>query len=63
MDYQLSSKDSKMLADIEDIKEFVLDRLESSTNHVEITRCFESITGYGTSSSDEKDKKWVSVGK
>jgi len=63
MDCQLSSNDSQMLADIEDIRQFVLDKIKASKSHVEITRCFETITGYGTSSSNEENKKWIYAGK
>ena len=59
IDYQLSSDGSKMLADIEDIRQFVLDRVKVSKSHVEITRCLEALTGYRTKSSDEENKKWI----
>jgi hypothetical protein len=59
MNYQLSSKGGKMLVDIEDIREFIMDEVKSSQNHKDITRCLEALTGYGTKSSDEENKKWI----
>ena len=58
MEYQLSSS-GKMLADIEDIRKFVIDRVRLSQSHSEITRCLETLTGYRTESSDEENKKWI----
>ena len=59
MNYQLSSEGSKMLADIEDIRKFIIDEVRLSQNHNEITRCLEALTGHRTESSDEKNKKWI----
>jgi len=59
MKYQLSSKGSKMLVDIEDIRKFIIDEMRLSQSHKDITRCLEALTGYLTKSSDEENKKWV----
>tara|TARA_B100001964_G_scaffold210585_1_gene245130 strand:+ start:175 stop:378 length:204 start_codon:yes stop_codon:yes gene_type:complete len=59
MEYQLSSKGSKMLADIEDIREFIINEVRASQNHKDITRCLETLTGHRTESSDEENKKWI----
>ena len=59
MSYQLSSEDSKMLVDIEDIRKFIIDEMRLSQSHKDITRCLEALTGYLTKSSDEENKKWV----
>ncbi len=58
MEYQLSSGGS-ILANIEDIREFVLDEIKSSSSHKEICRCLESLTGYRAESSNEENKKWI----
>ena len=58
MEYQLSSN-GKMLVDIEDIRDFVIDAIRLSQNHTEITRCLESLTGHRVESSDEENKKWI----
>jgi len=62
MDYQLSSEGSKMLADIEDIRKFIMDEVKLSQNHKDITRCLEILTGYRTASSNEENKKWICKG-
>jgi len=59
MNYQLASEGGKMLADIEDIREFVVNEVRSSQSHKDITRCLETLTGYRTESSDEENKKWI----
>ena len=59
MSYQLSTKGSKMLVDIEDIKKYIINAMRLSQNHVEITRCFETLTGFRTESSPETDKKFI----
>ena len=59
MEYQLSSKGSKMLADIEDIREFVVNEVRASQNHNEICRCLESLTGCRVESTDEENKKFI----
>ena len=59
MEYQLSTKGSKMLVDIEDIRKFIIDEMRLSQSHKDITRCLEALTGYLTKSSDEENKKWV----
>ena len=51
--------EDKLLMDIEDIREEVMIRLSETTDHVQITRCLEDLTGYTTFSSDEVNKKWV----
>jgi hypothetical protein len=58
MDYQLSSE-GKMLADIEDIRKFIMDEVRLSESHNEICRCLESLTGYRVESSAEPDKKFI----
>tara|TARA_Y100000310_G_scaffold301732_1_gene338466 strand:+ start:119 stop:325 length:207 start_codon:yes stop_codon:yes gene_type:complete len=62
MDYQLSSHDSKMLADIEDIRKFIMDEVRLSQNHNTICRCLEALTGHRVESSDEENKKWICRG-
>ena len=62
MEYQLSSHDSKMLADIEDIRKFVMDEVRLSQNHNTICRCLEALTGHRVESSDEKSKKRICRG-
>ena len=59
MSYQLSSEGGKMLVDIEDIREFIIDEVRSSQSHKDITRCLEALTGHRTESSDEENKKWI----
>ena len=59
IEYQLSSKGSKLLVDIEDIRIFVIDEIRLSENHKDITRCLEALTGHLTQSSDEENKKWI----
>ena len=59
MEYQLSSKGSKMLADIEDIREFVVNEVRASQNHNEICRCLESLTGCRVESTNEENKKFI----
>ena len=59
MEYQLSSHDSKMLTDIEDIRNFIMDTVKSSQSHNEICRCLEALTGHRVESSDEENKKWI----
>ena len=59
MDYQLSSHDSKILTDIEDIREFIIEEIRLSQNHNTICRCLESLTGHRVESSDEENKKWI----
>ena len=59
MEYQLSSKGSKMLADIEDIREFIINEVRASQNHNEICRCLESLTGCRVESTNEENKKFI----
>ena len=59
MNYQLSSENSKMLVDIEDIRNFIIDTIRLSESHKDITRCLEALTGHLTQSSDEENKKWI----
>ncbi len=59
MDYQLSSEGSRMLADIEDIRNFVLKEVKLSQNHNMICRCLEALTGHRIESSDDENKKWI----
>ena len=49
----------KVLMDIEDIRKQVITSLAETTDHIKITRCFETLTGYRTTSSDKKNEKWV----
>ena len=59
MSYHLSSEGGKMLADIEDIRKFIMNELRLSQSHKDITRCLETLTGYRTESSNEENKKWI----
>ena len=58
MEYQLSAN-GKMLVEIEDIRDFIIETIRLSQNHAEITRCLETLTGHRTESSDEENKKWI----
>ena len=59
MKYQLSSDGSGMLADIEDIRDFIINEVRASQNHNEICRCLESLTGCRVESTDEENKKFI----
>lgn len=59
MEYQLSSDSSRMLADVEDIRRFIMDEVRLSQNHNTICRCLEALTGHRVESSDETNKKWI----
>lgn len=58
LEYQLASG-GKTLMDIEEIRKELLALLSETNDHVELTRCFEVLTGYRTASSDEKNAKWI----
>jgi hypothetical protein len=59
MEYQLSSDSSRILVDIEDIRDFVIKEVKSSQNHNEICRCLESLTGCRVESTNEENKKFI----
>lgn len=48
--------------DIEEIRKEVLANLSETNDHIKITRCFETLTGYRTASSDERNAKWIYKG-
>ena len=58
LEYELAAS-GKSLMDIEEIRKYVLSSLSETNDHVKITRCFEALTGYSTSSSPDKNDKWV----
>jgi hypothetical protein len=59
LEYQLSS-DGYVDVDIEDIREFVLQKVINENSHMAITRAFEALTGYRTGSTDDKSVKRIS---
>ena len=61
LQYQLASG-GKTLMDIEEIRKEVLAHLSETNDHIKITRCFETLTGYRTASSDERNAKWIYKG-
>jgi hypothetical protein len=58
LEYQLAS-DGKALMDIEEIRKELLKSLSETSDHKQLTRCFEVMTGYRTASSDERNTKWI----
>jgi hypothetical protein len=58
LDYQLSS-DGYVDIDIEDIREFVISKVNNEESHKAITRAFEALTGCRTDSTDNKNIKRI----
>jgi hypothetical protein len=48
--------------DIEEIRKELLSSLSETSDHKQLTRCFEVMTGYRTASSDERNSKWIYKG-
>jgi hypothetical protein len=58
LEYQLSS-DGYVDVDIEDIRNFVVNKVNNEDSHIAITRAFEALTGYRTASTDDDNIKRV----
>ena len=58
LDYQLSSGGS-VNVNIEQIREYIVNRISIEESHQQICRAFETLTGYGTKSTDDPSVKEV----